>query len=42
MKSLNLISDKGFDAIFWSTVLLGIFMIKQCVAFSVIVLGTSK
>ena len=42
MKSLNSISDEWFDAICWSSLLLGIFMIKQCVGFSIIVLGTLK
>ena len=34
MKYLKSISDERLDAIYWSSLLLGIFMIKQCVAFS--------
>ena len=34
-------SDEWLDAICWSSLLLGIFMIK-CVGFSLIVLGTLK
>ena len=40
MKSLKSMSDEWFDAICWSFVLIGIFMIKQCVVLSLIVLGT--
>ena len=43
MKSLNSLSTKWLDAIYRISFLLGIFiMIKQCVAFSLIVLGTLK
>ena len=40
MKSLKSMSDEWLDGICWSFLLLGIFMIKQCVALSLIVLGT--
>ena len=39
MKSLNLISDKSFNAICWSSSLLGIFMTKKGVECIVITLG---
>ena len=42
MKSLNSRSDEWFDAIRYRSPLLGIFMIKLCVALSYIVLGTLK
>ena len=42
MKSLDSLSDEWFDAICWSAILLGIFMIKQCEAFTLIVLGILK
>ena len=35
-------SDEWFYTIFWSSISLGIFMIKQCVEFSLIVLNTLK
>ena len=35
-------SDKWFAAMCWSSLLLGIFMIKQCVALNLIVLGFLK
>ena len=35
-------SDEWFNTICWSSVLLGIFIIKFCVAFSLIVLSTLK
>ena len=41
MKFLKSVSDKRLAAICWSSLFLGIFMIK-CVAFSLIVLGTLK
>ena len=34
--------DKWFNAICWSSLLLGIFMIKQCVVFNLIFFGTLK
>ena len=42
MESLNSMSDKWFDAICWSSLLLGIFLIKWFAAFSPIVLGTLR
>ena len=42
MKSLKSMSDKLLEAICWSSLLLDIFMIKQCAAFSLIALGTLK
>ena len=42
MKSLKSILDEWLEVICWSSLLLGIFMIKQCVVFSLIVLGTLK
>ena len=42
MKSLKSISDVWFEAICWNYFLLGIFIIKLCVAFSLIDLGTFK
>ena len=39
MKSLKPMSYEWLDAICWSSLLLGIFIIKQFVAFSLIVLG---
>ena len=42
MQSLESISDEWFDAICWNFLLLGIFIIKQCVVFSHIVLRTLK
>ena len=42
IKSLKSISDYWFDAISWSSLLLEIFMINQCLRFFLIVLGTSK
>ena len=42
MKSLNLISDKRFDVIYYLSLLLSILMIKQSVAFDEIVLGILK
>ena len=42
MKCLKSMSDKWFDATCLSSLLLGIFMIKQCVAFNLIVLETFK
>ena len=42
MNSLKSMSDKWFDAICWSTLLLGTFMIKKYVAFSLILLATLK
>ena len=35
-------SDKWVGAISWSSFLLGIFIIKECVAFNLITLGTLK
>ena len=40
MKTLTSMSDEWFWAICQSSLLLAIFMIKKCVAFSFIVLGT--
>ena len=42
MKSLKSMSDKWFEAVCWNYFLLGILMIKLCVAFGFIVLGTLK
>ena len=42
MKSLKSMSDKRFDAICQRSLLLGIFIIKWFVAFSLMVLGTLK
>ena len=42
MKSLVLISDEWFNAICWSSVLFGIFMIKKWTVFSLTSLGTLK
>ena len=42
MELLKLMSDEWLDAIFWSSRLLGIFMIKESAAFSLIVLGILK
>ena len=39
MKSLKQTSDEWLDAICWSSLLLEIFIIKEFVAFSLIVLG---
>ena len=40
--SLKSMSGEWLEAIFLSSNLLGIFMIKQCIVFSLIVLGTLK
>ena len=42
MKSLVLISDEWFNAICWSSLLFGIFMIKKWVEFSLTSFGTLK
>ena len=42
MKSLKSMSNKWFDAIYWSFLLLGILMIKNWVVFSLTALGTLK
>ena len=42
MKSLALISDEWFNAICWSSLLFGIFVIKKWVVFSLLSLGTLK
>ena len=42
MKSLEYMSSEWLDATCWSSLLLGIFMTTQCVAFSLMVLGTLK
>ena len=42
MKSLKSMSDEWFDAICWSSLLLGILIIKYCVKSSLIGLGTFK
>ena len=36
------IADEWFDAIFWIPLLLEAFVLKQCVAFNLIVLGFLK
>ena len=41
-KSLKSMSDEWLDVICWSSLVLRIVMIKQCVAFSLIVLGTLR
>ena len=42
MKSLKSVSDEWFNAICWSSLLLGIFMIKKWVEFSLTSFGTLK
>ena len=42
IKSLKSVSDKCVGAISWSSFLLGIFIIKECLEFSLIALGTFK
>ena len=42
MKSLKLMSDEWFSAIYWSPLLFGIFMIKKWVEFSLTSFGTLK
>ena len=37
-----MISDEWFNAICWSSLLFGIFMIKKCVEFSLTSFGTLK
>ena len=42
MISLKSMSDELFDAICWNSLLLEMFIIKYCVLFILIVLGTLK
>ena len=42
MKSWKSMSDEWLNAIFWSSCLFGIFIIKYCVEFSVIFFGAAK
>ena len=42
MKPLKPISDEWFDAICWSSLLFGIFIIKNCGEFSITFFGTWK
>ena len=42
MKSLKSMSGKSLDAICRNSLLLGIFMIKKYVSYSLIVIGTLK
>ena len=42
MKSLKSMSDEWLDAFCYSSPLFGIFMLKLCVGFSLIVLDDSK
>ena len=42
MKSLELMSDKWFSGICWSSLLFGIFMIEKWVEFSLTSFGTLK
>ena len=41
-KSLKPVSDEWFNAICWSSLLSGIFIIKKCVEFSLTSFGTLK
>ena len=42
MKSLEFMSDEWFRALYWSSVLFGIFMIKNWLEFSLTSFGTLK
>ena len=42
MKSLKTISDEWLNTIWWSSRLSGIFIIKECVEFSLIFFDTEK
>ena len=42
MKSLKSLSDEWFNTICWSFLLLGIFIIKKCLEFSLTSFGTLK
>ena len=42
IKSLKWISDEWFDAVYWSSLLFGLFMTKRWVEFSLTSFGTLK